>query len=314
MLFFHVLVPLTQPKQNGRVLLLSRTPLIMTRKSGRIRYLISDSQRLNEQSPLGGTPYLQPPFVLINLSTCGHGVLFQRGVWGVVLPRATDPRIRIRENVMWPFRFLIVVCLLSLAKPCSADIIFTLTPTARVDLETSVTITYTLSAAANVDTQRVGEFGFRVEAKNLPNWNAHSLGLDNVVLAPDGSTWGRNEHFLNIEGLIASDIVFFETQVVAAAPSAKVIDTTGGMVGSFDLRWRRPASGQYDAGISTAFMSGSYTLERNGIDVFPMLRATGLGVSTVISVVPEPSSTMLLALASGGMFWQHRRRRRNRQP
>ncbi len=49
---------------------------------------------------------------------------------------------------MGPLRYLVLVGMLSLARTCSADVILTLTPTARVDSSSQVTISYTLSAAA----------------------------------------------------------------------------------------------------------------------------------------------------------------------
>ncbi len=70
---------------------------------------------------------------------------------------------------MWPIRFLFAVGLLSLAAPCSAAIVLTLTPTARIDLETQVRITYTLTGrAGGPGAQNVGEFTFRVEPMSLP--------------------------------------------------------------------------------------------------------------------------------------------------
>ncbi len=50
---------------------------------------------------------------------------------------------------MWPIRFLFAVGLLSLAAPCSANMILTLTPSARMDLESQVRITYTLTGRAS---------------------------------------------------------------------------------------------------------------------------------------------------------------------
>ncbi len=70
---------------------------------------------------------------------------------------------------MWPIRFLFAVGLFSLAAPCSANMILTLTPTDRIDLETQVQITYTLTGrAGNPGGQNVGEFIFRVAPMSLP--------------------------------------------------------------------------------------------------------------------------------------------------
>ncbi len=70
---------------------------------------------------------------------------------------------------MWPIRFLFAVGLLSLAAPCSAGMILTLTPTARIDFETQVQITYTLAGkAGDSGGQNVGEFIFRVAPMGLP--------------------------------------------------------------------------------------------------------------------------------------------------
>lgn len=104
----------------------------------------------------------------------------------------------------------------------------TLTPTARVDSATNVVITYTLSAAASAGTQNVGEFSFRVFANQLPNWSTYAVSIDNLNAGPVGSPWGVNQQFLSITNSIAGNVVFFESEIVAPAPSSQAIDTTGG--------------------------------------------------------------------------------------
>ncbi len=90
------------------------------------------------------------------------------------------------ENVMWPIRFLFALGLLSLAVPCSADVIVTLTPTARVDFETQVRITYTLSGrASGPGSEQVGEFFFRVLPGSVPTGSNISL-VFNPTIAPNG--------------------------------------------------------------------------------------------------------------------------------
>ncbi len=83
---------------------------------------------------------------------------------------------------MWPIRFLFAVGLLSLASPCSADMILTLTPTARIDFETQVRITYTLAGrAGDSGVQNVGEFNFRVTPMDLPTASNIALVFNQTV-------------------------------------------------------------------------------------------------------------------------------------
>ncbi len=86
---------------------------------------------------------------------------------------------------MWPIRFLFAVGLLSLAAPCSADLILTLTPTARTDFATQVRITYTLTGrAGGPGGQNVGEFIFQVEPMSLPTASNIASVINPTIALP----------------------------------------------------------------------------------------------------------------------------------
>ncbi len=212
---------------------------------------------------------------------------------------------------MWPIRFLFAVGLLSLAVPCSADVILTLTPTARIDFETQVQMTYTLSGRADgPGGQNVGEFVFRVSPMSLPTSSNIAL-VFNPTIAATGP-WA-NPNF----GTRNTTIANTSSRVTFSAFNGQLglsstIDATGGVVGTFDIIWNRPLAGQYDAAVSTSVMDGAYSLVTGGSFDFPATVTTSPGVSTVIAVVPEPGSTVLMAIASCGLLWRHRRQPRNR--
>ncbi len=217
---------------------------------------------------------------------------------------------------MWPIRFLFAVGLLSLATPCSADLILTLTPTARVDFETQVLLTYTLTGrAGGPGSQQVGEFFFRVAPGSVPTGSNISLVFNPTIAQngpwanPNFGTRGaRIDNPANTNSRVTFDA--FNADFGLSSP----IDATGGVVGTFDITWNRPLTGQYDAAIPASAMIGSYALTTgNGPSGISPTITTSPGVSTVITAVPEPGSTVLMAIASCGMLWRHRRQLRKRQ-
>ncbi len=213
---------------------------------------------------------------------------------------------------MWPIRFLLAVGLLSLAAPCSADMILTLTPTARIDFETQVQITYTLTGrAGGPGGQNVGEFLFRVAPMSLPT-SGNIASVFNQTITPTGP-WA-NPNF----GIRGAFIAPINSRVSFDAFNSEpgkfsTIDATGGVVGTFDIIWNRPLTGQYDAAIPASVMDGVYSLTTSGSFDFLSTNTTSSGVSTVITAVPEPGSMVLMAIASCGVLWWHRHQQRNRQ-
>ncbi len=213
---------------------------------------------------------------------------------------------------MWPIRFLFAVGLLSLAAPCSANMILTLTPTARIDLETQVRITYTLTGRAGGPAgQNVGEFIFRVAPMSVPTASNIAL-VFNQTIALTGPWANPNFGTRNASIAIANNRVRFD----AFNPEPgkfSTIDATGGVVGTFDIIWNRPLTGQYDAAIPASVMDGVYSLTTSGNFDFSPTITTSSGVSTVITAVPEPGSMVLMAIASCGVLWRHRHQQRNRR-
>ncbi len=210
---------------------------------------------------------------------------------------------------MWPIRFLFVVGLLSLAAPCSAGMILTLTPTARMDFESQVRITYTLTGRAEGPVgQNVGEFVFRVAPSSVPT-SSNIASVINPTIASTGP-WA-NSNF----GTRGASIAPVNSRVTFDAFSSltgrfSLIDSIGGVVGTFDIIWNRPLMGQYDAAIPASAMNGSYSLTVGGdLDLSPTI-TTSSGVSTVITAVPEPGSIVLMAIASCGVLLRHRLQRR----
>ncbi len=213
---------------------------------------------------------------------------------------------------MWPIRFFFAVGLLSLAVPCSADIILMLTPTARIDNETQVQITYTLTGrASGPGGQNVGEFFFRVAPMTVPTASNIALVFNPTIVL--NGPWA-NPNFGTRNATIAptNSRVRFDAFSLLTG-SFSTIDATGGVVGTFDIIWNRPLTGEYDAAIPASAMDGAYSLTVAGDFDFLPTNTTSSGVSTVITVVPEPGSMVLMAIASCGVLWRHRHQQRNRQ-
>ncbi len=195
---------------------------------------------------------------------------------------------------MWPIRFLFAIGLLSLAVPCSADVILTLTPTARIDFETQVQITYTLTGAASgPGGQNVGEFIFQVAPMTLPTASNVAL-VFNPTIAPATSPWADPKFGTRSAVVNANNRVTFDS-FTPINGNFTTINTTGGVVGTFDIVWNRPLAGQYDAAIPTSAMSGVYSLAVSGNFDFSVLRQTSTNVSTIVTAVPEPSTVILFA-------------------
>jgi hypothetical protein len=212
---------------------------------------------------------------------------------------------------MWLIRFLFAVGLLSLAAPCSADMILTLTPTARIDFETQVRITYTLTGrAGGPGGQNVGEFLFRVAPMDLPT-AGNIASVFNQTIALTGP-WA-NPNFGTRGAFIATNRRVRFDAFNPEPGKFSTIDATGGVVGTFDIIWNRPLTGQYDAAIPASVMDGVYSLTTSGSFDFHPTTTTSPGVSTVITAVPEPGSMVLMAIASCGVLWRHRNQQRNRQ-
>ncbi len=213
---------------------------------------------------------------------------------------------------MWPIRFLFAIGLLSLAAPCSADVILTLTPTARIDFETQVQITYTLTGrAGGPGSQNVGEFFFRVAPMSLPT-ASNIASVINPTIAPTGPWANPNFGTRNATISPTNSRVRFDAFSLLTG-SFSTIDSTGGVVGTFDIIWNRPLTGQYDAAIPASVMDGAYSLTVAGDFDFLPTNTTSSGISTVITAVPEPGSMVLMAIASCGVLWRHRHQQRNRQ-
>ncbi len=213
---------------------------------------------------------------------------------------------------MWLTRCLFAVGVLALAAPCSAGIILTLTPTARIDLATQVQITYTLTGrASGPGGQNVGEFLFRVAPMSLPT-ASNIASVFNQTIAQTGP-WA-NPNFGTRGAFIAPANNRVRLDAFNSEPGKfSTIDTTGGVVGTFDIIWNRPLAAQYDAAIPASVMDGVYSLTTSGSFDFSPTITTSSGVSTVITAVPEPGSMVLMAIASCGVFWRHRQQQRNRQ-
>ncbi len=213
---------------------------------------------------------------------------------------------------MWPSRFLFAVGLLSLAVPCSADIMLTLTPTARIDFETQAQITYTLTGrASGPGGQNVGEFLFRVVPMTVPN-ASNIASVFNPTIALSGPWTNPNFGTRNASIASTNSRVSFDA-FSSLTGSFSTVDATGGVVGTFDIIWNRPLTGQYDVAIPASAMNGLYSLTVGGAFDFLPIITTSSGVSTVITAVPEPGSMVLMAIASCGVLWRHRHQQRNRQ-
>jgi hypothetical protein len=94
----------------------------------------------------------------------------------------------------------------------------------------------------------------------------------------------------------------YATLTVTGVP--KTIDTFGGVVGTFEMPWNRPLTGQYDAAIGANYISGGVAL---GADQIPVTTAVGPGVSTLVSAVPEPGSLGLMISGCAALLWLRRR-------
>ncbi len=213
---------------------------------------------------------------------------------------------------MWPIRLLFAVGLLSLAAPCSADMILTLTPTARIDFESQVRITYTLTGrAGDPGGQQIGDFSFLVFPRSVPA-AINIASVINPTIATSGPWTNTNFGTRNASIAFGNNRVRFDgfSQLTG---NFSTVDATGGVVGAFDVVWNRPLTGQYDAVIPASVMSGAYTLTVAGSFDFNTINTTSSGVSTVITAVPEPGSMVLMSIASCGALWRHCRQRRKRQ-
>jgi hypothetical protein len=211
--------------------------------------------------------------------------------------------------VMWPIRFLFAVGLLSLAAPCSAAVILTLTPTARIDSETQVQITYTLTGrASGPGVENVGEFIFRVAPRSLPTASNIAL-VFNPTIAPTGP-WANPD--FGTRGAFIDTRVRFDA-FSPLSGSFSTVDATGGAVGTFDIIWNRPLTGQYDAAIPASAIDGVYSLTVAGDFDFQPTITTSSSVSTDITAVPEPGSMVFMAIAGFGALWRHRHQQRNHQ-
>ncbi len=210
---------------------------------------------------------------------------------------------------MWPIRFLLAIGLSWLSVPCSANLILTLTPTARVDFETQVLISYTLTGRASGPApQNVGDFQFQVRTNTFPTPSNMFL-VDNPNVALTGpwtnTNFGTRTAFLTFSSGNVSAVVF--DGFGPLTDSFSTISTTGGVVGTFDIRWNRPVTGQYDAAIPASAISGDYTLTVGGFNFLPVtVTSPSPGVSTVITAVPEPGTMVLITIASCGMLWRVR--------
>ncbi len=195
---------------------------------------------------------------------------------------------------MWQVRFLLALGLVSFAVPCSADLIVTLTPTARIDFQTQVQITYTLTGASSgPGTQNVGEFSFRVTPGSLPTASNIAL-VFNPTIAQAGSPWADPKFGTRGANIDANNRVTFDAFTPVFGNFTQ-INTTGGVVGTFDIIWNRPLTGQYDAAITTSQMTAAYSDAADGSFPLSAIRATSLNVSTIITAVPEPSTVILFS-------------------
>lgn len=206
-------------------------------------------------------------------------------------------------------RFIVALGVLSLAKTCSAGIILTLTPTSRVDTETQTRITYTFSAAADSGTQNVSEYFFRLNVASLPVLSNRTDYFFNITKAADNTVWGASAAgpFTQTSVSPSPNAIRYQTLTVTGAN--KTIDSLGGVVGSFDILWNRPQTGQYDAAIGTDYFSGAYNVaDSGGSTQFAVIKSLGAGISTLVVAAPEPGTMPLMVLSSFGFLaWRRRR-------
>jgi hypothetical protein len=192
-------------------------------------------------------------------------------------------------------RFFILVVFAN-AQTSFANVVFTITPTQRVDTATQVTIKYSIVGAADAGTQEVGAYFVRVVfPRSVPANSFSGLSGASITRAPDNTPFGPSVSgpFANVSVSPSPGAIRWQAETVNG--QNQLIDTTGALIGSFDLIWNRPASGQYDAGISASLLTGFYKVAPYDADALFVTGVTkaGAGVSTLISSVPEPANASL---------------------
>ena len=219
---------------------------------------------------------------------------------------------------MKPLYLLVVLAFFSNVQTCFGDMIFTVTATDRVDTATQVTITYTVTGAADVGTQDFAAFSVRVAfpAANFPVNSLASTPLG-ATRAPDNTTFGQNAAgpitFVSV--LPNPNAIRWQANELANISTAtnQTVGTAGAVVGTYNLIWNRPTSGQYEAAMNVNNMLTGYKVAPfTSADAFIVAQnRIGVGVSTTISAVPEPSAMTLIGLVAmlgTGRRWLRRRR------
>ena len=196
---------------------------------------------------------------------------------------------------------------------CFGDMIFTITPTNRIDAATQVTITYSITGAAVSGTQDFAAFFVRANfpASIYPTNSLASTPLG-ITRAPDNTPFGIGGPFSIITIAPGPNAVRWQANDTAASVPGpnNTVDTSGALVGTFNLVWNRLANIEYDAAIPVDRLVGGYKLAGATLaDQFINGQTrVGLGVSTIISV-PEPGTMTLVGLFAAfgaGLSWYRR--------
>lgn len=195
---------------------------------------------------------------------------------------------------------------------CFGTMVFTVSPTDRVDTETQVTLTYSVTGAADIGTQDLAAFFVRV---NFPNtsYPPNSLATTpfSINRAPDNTPFGLNATFSAVSLTPGPTAVRWQANInLNFSGPNQTLDTIGAPVGSFKLTWNRPLTGEYDAAMLLGNMSSSYNVApfTPSDNLLGAQSSIGVGVSTLIAPIPEPGSMTLIGL--GGLWATGRRLRR----
>ena len=225
--------------------------------------------------------------------------------------------IAIRNSTMKMLPLFATLFFFANVQMCFGDMIFMVTATSRVDTATQVTLTYSVTGAADVGTQDVAAYSVRVSFPNA-SYPLNSLASTPLAItrAPDNTPFGPSAGgpFTLVSVSPSPNAVRWQANVAVSFPNPinQTIDTAGAPIGSFDLIWNRPTTGQYDAAMLANNMSSGYNVApfTNFDSLLVGQNRIGVGVSTTISAVPEPSSITLVGLLAclGAGARRYRRR------
>ena len=207
-------------------------------------------------------------------------------------------------------KLFVIVVMLTSARDCLADMIFTITPTSRVDLSTEVQLTYTVSAKAGTSgTQAVGSYFAQVVFGSISVPPGSIGNITGITAAPVNTPFGLGENspFTSIQ--VGPNPFRIRWQSNAAPGASQLVDTIGGVIGSFVLPFARQAAVDYDAAIGISVFTGDYKVDSSDVNFTHATLVSAPGVSTIIQAVPEPGSMTLFGLITcgGGIGWIRRR-------